>query len=93
MPHNPILRGFNLDPSLCRVGDDCYIATSTFERYPGVQIHHSADLVNWQLAARALSAGKPVGHAGQSGQLRCLRAVFVFCRGAVLAGLYGCEAL
>jgi len=28
---NPILRGFNPDPSICRVGSDYYIATSTFE--------------------------------------------------------------
>jgi xylan 1,4-beta-xylosidase len=32
---NPILRGFNPDPSIVRVGDDYYIATSTFEWYPG----------------------------------------------------------
>ncbi len=44
---NPILRGFNPDPSICRVGQDFYIATSTFEWYPGVQISHSKDLVNW----------------------------------------------
>jgi xylan 1,4-beta-xylosidase len=54
MIHNPILRGFNPDPSICRVGEDYYIATSTFEWYPGVQIHHSRDLVNWRLARRPL---------------------------------------
>ncbi len=53
--NNPILPGFNPDPSICRVGDDYYIATSTFEWYPGVQIHHSKDLVNWQLIARPLN--------------------------------------
>ena len=52
---NPILRGFNPDPSIVRVGDDFYIATSTFEWYPGVQIHHSRDLVHWRLAARPLN--------------------------------------
>ncbi len=52
--HNPVLRGFNPDPSICRVGDDYYIATSTFEWYPGVQIHHSRDLVNWRLVTRPL---------------------------------------
>ena len=52
--HNPILRGFNPDPSIIRVGDDYYIATSTFEWYPGVQIHHSRDLKNWQLITRPL---------------------------------------
>ena len=54
MIRNPILRGFNPDPSLCRVGDDYYIATSTFEWFPGVQIHHSRDLEHWRLAARPL---------------------------------------
>ena len=33
---NPILPGFNPDPSIVRVGADYYIATSTFEWYPGV---------------------------------------------------------
>src|SRR5262249_31162301 len=54
MIRNPILPGFNADPSICRVGRDYYIATSTFEWYPGVQIHHSTDLVNWRLAKRPL---------------------------------------
>jgi len=52
---NPILPGFNADPSILRVGDDYYIATSTFEWYPGVQIHHSKDLANWTLVTRPLS--------------------------------------
>src|SRR6201999_3011849 len=52
---NPILRGFNPDPSILRVGDDYYIATSTFEWYPGVQIHHSRDLANWELVTRPLT--------------------------------------
>ncbi|KAK4112715.1 glycoside hydrolase family 43 protein [Canariomyces notabilis] len=52
---NPILPGFNPDPSILRVGDDYYIATSTFEWYPGVQIHHSRDLANWELAVRPLT--------------------------------------
>jgi xylan 1,4-beta-xylosidase len=51
---NPILPGFNPDPSIVRVDDDYYIATSTFEWYPGVQIHHSRDLVNWRLLTRPL---------------------------------------
>lgn len=55
MIRNPILPGFNPDPSFLRVGDDFYIATSTFEWYPGVQIHHSRDLVNWTLVSRPLN--------------------------------------
>ncbi len=55
MIRNPILPGFNPDPSFVRVGEDYYIATSTFEWYPGVQIFHSRDLVNWDLVARPLN--------------------------------------
>jgi xylan 1,4-beta-xylosidase len=51
---NPILRGFNPDPSIVRVGEDYYIATSTFEWFPGVQIHHSRDLANWRFVGRPL---------------------------------------
>ena len=52
---NPILKGFNPDPSMLRVGEDYYIATSTFEWFPGVQIHHSKDLINWHLITRPLN--------------------------------------
>ena len=45
---NPILRGFYPDPSIVRVGDDYYIANSTFEWWPGVSLHHSRDLVHWE---------------------------------------------
>jgi len=55
MIENPILRGFNPDPSIVRVGEDYYIATSTFEWYPGVQIHHSRDLKHWRLIGRPLN--------------------------------------
>jgi xylan 1,4-beta-xylosidase len=51
---NPILPGFNPDPSIVRVGEDYYIATSTFEWFPGVQIHHSRDLAHWRLLTRPL---------------------------------------
>ena len=54
MIRNPILRGFNPDPSIVRVDGDYYIATSTFEWYPGVQIHHSRDLAHWRLLTRPL---------------------------------------
>jgi xylan 1,4-beta-xylosidase len=53
--HNPIIRGFNPDPSIVRRGMDYYIATSTFEWFPAVQIHHSTDLANWSLIGHALT--------------------------------------
>ncbi len=61
---NPILRGFNPDPSIVRVGDDYYIATSTFEWFPGVQIHHSRDLVHWRLLPRPLTRASQVNLLG-----------------------------
>ena len=61
---NPILRGFNPDPSIVRVGDDYFIATSTFEWFPGVQIHHSRDLVNWRLRARPLRRASQLNMLG-----------------------------
>lgn len=51
--HNPVLPGFHPDPSILRVGADYYIATSTFEWWPGVRLHHSRDLRHW----------RPIGHA------------------------------
>ena len=65
MIRNPILPGFNPDPSICRVGDDYYIATSTFEWFPGVQIHHSRDLVNWRLVRRPLERASQLDLRGE----------------------------
>src|SRR3974377_74863 len=62
--HNPILRGFNPDPSIARAGDDYYIATSTFEWFPGVQIHHSRDLVHWRLLTRPLQSPSQLNMLG-----------------------------
>ena len=48
MIQNPILKGFCPDPSIIRAGEDYYIATSTFEWWPGVRLFHSRDLKNWE---------------------------------------------
>lgn len=45
---NPVLKGFHPDPVVCKVGKDYYIATSTFQWFPGVELYHSRDLVNWE---------------------------------------------
>src|ERR1700747_2403818 len=52
---NPILPGFYPDPSICRVGDDYYLVTSTFEYFPGVPVFHSRDLVHWRQIGHVLS--------------------------------------
>lgn len=64
MIKNPILPGFNPDPSIVRVGEDYYIATSTFQWFPGVQIHHSRDLANWELITRPLDRASQLNMIG-----------------------------
>jgi xylan 1,4-beta-xylosidase len=44
---NPILAGFYPDPTICREGDDYYLANSSFAYYPGVPLFTSRDLVHW----------------------------------------------
>jgi xylan 1,4-beta-xylosidase len=51
---NPILRGMYPDPSVCRVGDTYYLATSTFEYLPGIPIYSSTDLLDWTLVGHAI---------------------------------------
>jgi len=52
---NPVISGFNPDPSICRVGEDYYLVTSSFEYFPGVPVYHSKDLVNWKLIGHVLN--------------------------------------
>jgi len=51
---NPILAGGYPDPSICRVDSDYYLVNSTFEYFPGLPLHHSKDLVNWELVGYGL---------------------------------------
>lgn len=51
---NPILPGFYPDPSICRIGEDYYLVTSSFEFFPGLPIFHSRDLVHWQQIGHVL---------------------------------------
>ena len=55
MINNPVLRGFNPDPSVVRVGEDYYLATSTMVWQPGIRLFHSRDLANWSLIGHALT--------------------------------------
>ena len=52
---NPIIPGFHPDPSICRVGDDYYLVTSSFEYVPGVPVFHSRDLVHWRCLGYCLT--------------------------------------
>ena len=52
---NPIIPGFYPDPSIVRVGEDYYIANSSFELCPAIPIWHSRDLAHWEQLGYALS--------------------------------------
>ena len=56
--HNPILPGFNPDPSICRHEGDYYLSTSSFWYYPMLPIYHSRDLINWTLVNHAIKSEK-----------------------------------
>jgi beta-xylosidase len=48
---NPLFYEEFEDPDVIRVGDDYYVAGTTMHMNPGVQVMHSKDLVNWELAS------------------------------------------
>lgn len=78
---NPILTGFNPDPSIIRVGDDYYIATSTFEWFPGCQIHHSKDLKHWQLINRPLDRVSQLDMCGVPDSCGVWAPCLTYCEG------------
>lgn len=59
---NPILRGGYPDPSIIRVDDDFYLVNSSFEYFPALPIHHSKDLVNWELIGYGLDRKEQVNN-------------------------------
>lgn len=54
---NPLPGGWKSDPSIVRVGKDYYLATSTFEWMPGVNLFHSTDLIHWEQLPSVLDDG------------------------------------
>ena len=64
---NPVLPGFYPDPSVCRVGDDYYLITSTFEYFPGVPVFHSRDLVHWRQIGHVLDRPEQLNLDGVEG--------------------------
>ena len=65
----PVISGFHPDPTICRVGDDYYLATSSFGYFPAVPLYHSTNLVDWEPIGHALDRRDqlPNGIAGDSG--------------------------
>ena len=66
MVNNPVIPGFNPDPSVCRVGDDFYLVTSTFEYFPGVPVYHSKDLVNWKMIGHVIHRPEQMDYSNVS---------------------------
>ena len=63
---NPVIPGLAPDPSILRVGEDYYIANSTFHWNPGIQLFHSRDLANWELIGQALKDDSTIDLRGTS---------------------------
>lgn len=61
---NPIIRGFHPDPSICRVGEDYFLVTSSFEYLPGVPLFHSKDLINWKQIGHCLTRASQIDLKG-----------------------------
>lgn len=54
-PVDPVLPGCHPDPSICRVGEDYYLVTSSFAYFPAVPIHHSRNLLDWELIGHVVT--------------------------------------
>ncbi|MGN9846768.1 glycoside hydrolase family 43 protein [Nonomuraea sp. H19] len=61
---NPVLPGCHPDPSICRVGEDFYLVTSSFAYYPGIPVFHSRDLVGWRQLTHVLNRPGPLSLEG-----------------------------
>jgi beta-xylosidase len=59
---NPVIHADYSDPDVCRVGDDFYLVSSSFDAVPGLPILHSKDLVNWRIIGHALKRQPPFDH-------------------------------
>ncbi len=68
---NPVLPGFQPDPSIVRRGDDYYLVNSTFSWFPGLPIYHSRDLVNWRQIGNAIDRPSQLNF-GRNGTTRSL---------------------
>ncbi|MCF4122473.1 family 43 glycosylhydrolase [Antribacter sp. KLBMP9083] len=53
---NPVVRGFAPDPSVIRVGEWYYLATSSFEWFPSIPLFRSRNLADWEHAGSVGSA-------------------------------------
>ena len=102
---NPVIFADYPDPDIIRVGEDFYLASSSFTDAPGVPVCHSKDLVNWRIIGHAyerLPAGNP-GYNMEDGKvmyrggswapsIRHHRGIFYICFNTPAEGLFMCES-
>jgi beta-xylosidase len=77
---NPVISGWNPDPSILRVGDEYFLASSSFEYYPSTPIYRSTDLANWELYSHVQTTGSQVqlyGTPTGAGTISSSRAVAI----------------
>jgi Beta-xylosidase len=53
--HNPVIKGFYPDPSVCKVNDTYYLVSSSMQYFPGVPLFESKDLINWTQIGHCLT--------------------------------------
>ncbi|MGC3994690.1 MAG: family 43 glycosylhydrolase [Propionicimonas sp.] len=65
----PVIAGFHPDPTICRVGEEYYLANSSFEYFPGAPLWRSSDLASWSPVGNILTRRSqfPVGDGRDSG--------------------------
>ena len=60
---NPLLPGFNPDPSVIAVDGAYYLVTSTFEYLPGIPVYRSTDLTDWTHIGNVVTRAEQAGVA------------------------------
>ena len=94
---NPIIPGFNPDPSIVRIGKDYFLVTSTFEYFPGLPVYKSRDLINWELIGHACNRPSQLNmrtvRPGGGLYAPCIRfirgRVYVTCASVYVSPLHG----
>jgi len=61
---NPVIPGFNPDPSVICVNDTFYCVTSSFQYFPAVPIYQSTDLIHWKQIGNVLDRKSQVDLKG-----------------------------
>ena len=69
---NPPLNADYPDPDIIRVGEDFYLASTTFLNTPGLVLLHSKDLVNWDIVSHVMPrlTGSPKYDLADGGDYR-----------------------